>query len=906
MKIIQLRSRLWRWAGLALLAGLSGTTMVLIAAYLYLAPQLPPASALREVQYQIPLRVYSRDGEMLAEFGEKRRSPVNYDQLPQPFVQAVLAAEDERFFRHGGVDMRGLLRAALELLWYQDIRSGGSTITMQVARNFFLDREQKFLRKFNEIVLALEIENLISKEEILALYLNKIYLGHRAYGAEAAAQVYYGKAIDQLSLAQWAMIAGLPKAPSAYNPVTNPSRAMTRRNWILSRMLNIGHITEEQYQEAISEPNTAELHGPRPDVEAAYLAEMVRRDLVARYGAEEAYTRGLNVYTTLDSQLQRAAVDALRLGLHEYDERHGWRGPVTTIELPEDLPDWQLLPVLAGSHTETEPDNQGLDTTEANETGSAAETQTIDMTTLEGATELTADGSAVALTEVELATLEEQRLAQEQLEAERLEAIRQARDSWRELLKPHTPIADLKVAVVVNADELAATLVTRDGEQLKLPLDAISWAAPFVSRESIGSPPEQVTEVINVGDVIMLRKFQSEEQSGIWRLAQQPEVQSALVSMDPSNGAIRALVGGYSFAGSNFNRVIQGERQAGSSFKPFIYTSGLLAGLTTATLINDAPIVFEDSELETAWRPTGAGSRFYGPTRLREALYRSLNLVSIRLLKQIGIGTAISTLRDFGLPVQRFPRDLSLSLGSAAITPLELATAYTAFANGGFVVDSWFVDRIESNEGEVLWQAPQVVLCAEPPCEEERPELDEAVADMPDLPEAGPVIPEPVIYQRAIDARAVWLMNSMLKDVVARGTARRASQLGRSDLAGKTGTTNEQVDAWFSGYSPALVATVWVGFDDPATLGRGEYGGRAALPIWMAYMDKALAGTPNQELPQPEGIVTVRINPETGKQARPGDAAGIFEYFREENVPDQDTSPEPITNDDGTTPEQLF
>ena len=867
MKIIQLRSRLWRWAALALAAGLSGTTMVLMAAYLYLAPQLPPAAALREIQYQIPLRVYARDGELLAEFGEKRRSPVSYRELPQPFVQAVLAAEDERFFRHGGVDMRGLLRAALELLWYQDIRSGGSTITMQVARNFFLDREQKFLRKFNEIVLALEIENLISKEDILALYLNKIYLGHRAYGAEAAAQVYYGKSIGQLTLAQWAMIAGLPKAPSAFNPITNPERAMTRRNWILSRMLNIGHITEEQYQAAIAEPNTAQLHGARPDVEAAYVAEMVRRDLIQRYGAEEAYTRGLRVYTTVDSRLQRAAVQALRNGLHEYDERHGWRGPLAKATLPDPLPGWQLLPALAGSF---QPEQQNMTAVSSADTGNPEQ----------------ADAAAP--------------------DKAALEALSQAREAWRELLKPFSPTGDLKVAVTVAVDGQQASLVTREGERLTLPFSAVSWAAPFLSRESIGSQPETVQDVLAVGDVVLLRRFQAEEQQGEWRLAQTPEVQSALVSLDPASGAIRALVGGYSFSDSHFNRVIQGQRQAGSAFKPFIYTSGLLNGLTPASLINDAPIVFEDSELETAWRPTGAGSRFYGPTRLREALYRSLNLVSIRLLKQVGIGSAIGTLKDFGLPVERFPRDLSLALGSAAVTPLELATAYSSFANGGFRVTPWFVARIEDNNGEVLWRAAPVILCDETPCQEQRPPTDEAAADMPALPEPGPAQQAPVIHERAVDARAIWLMDSMLKDVVRRGTAHRASQLGRNDLAGKTGTTNEQFDAWFSGYSPALVATVWVGFDDPATLGRGEYGGRAALPIWMGYMAEALKGVPEKTLPQPPGIITVRINPENGKQAKPGDPGGIFEYFREENVPETDSGPVMDRNSDGPTPEQLF
>lgn len=856
MKIISLQNPWWRRLGLLLAAACAGGIMAMMAAYLYLAPLLPSAEQLRSVDYQIPLRVFSRDGRLLGEFGEKRRTPLDYEQFPPALVQAVVSAEDERFFRHGGVDLKGLFRAALELLWYQDIRSGGSTITMQVARNFFLDREQKFIRKFNEIVLAMEIERQLSKEQIMALYLNKIYLGHRSYGAEAAAQVYYGKSLAQLDLAQLAMIAGLPKAPSAYNPITNPQRALTRRNWILGRMRSLGSITEEAYQEALAQPVSASYHGPSPDVDASYLAEMVRQDLLGRFSEEQVYSSGMRVYTTLDSERQRAALRALRDGLHEYDERHGWRGAVSTLVLPADV-----------TGTEEEKSSEGdqpvapVDGTDTDE------------------------------------------------------------DPWkpiRDALRNIGTVGYLEPAVVVGLEEQQATLMLADGSQVVLPWEQMSWARRFIDIERVGEEPATASEIVELGEVVYLRPVAEDEAGNRWRLAQVPQVESALVSLDPQDGAVQALVGGYSFSQSHFNRAWQGQRQAGSAFKPFIYTAGLLNGLTPATLINDAPIVFEDSALETAWRPTGASNRFYGPTRLREALYRSLNLVSVRMLQQITVPNAIATLRQFGLPVERFPRDLSLALGSASVTPMELATAYCVFANGGYRVEPWFIERIEDNNGEVVWRAPAVLLCDDEDCsnlsagaatdEVEVTAIDDnndVRAESSNDTTDDAIAPPPVKRLRVLDERTAWLMDSMLKDVVRRGTAYRAAQLGRRDLAGKTGTTNDQFDAWFSGYSPALVATVWVGFDNPSTLGRGEYGGRAALPIWMQYMGDALDGVEQTLLPQPAGIVSARINAETGKQAQPGDASAVFEYFREENLPEMDTSPASQSTG-GETPDHLF
>ena len=850
LKIMQLRRPWWRWLLLALTLAASGTIMVLNAAYLYLAPQLPPARQLSDVSFQIPLRVFSADGLLIGEFGDKRRTPLKFEELPPMFVKAVMAAEDERFFRHGGVDLRGLARAFAELLRYREIRSGGSTITMQVARNFFLDREQKFLRKFNEIVLALEIEHVLSKEQIFELYMNKIFLGHRAYGAEAAAQVYYGKSIRDLDLPQWAMIAGLPKAPSAYNPITNPERALSRRNWILRRMFKIGMIDREQYDAARATPVDARYHGPAPELDASYLAEMVRSEVVQRYGTEQAYTAGLRVYTTVDGKRQAAAVSALRAGLHEYDERHGWRGAEASVDLA-DLP---ALPEISA-----EPDEEAL----------------------------------------------------------------QIIARWTSLLRPFTAIAGLEPAIVVSTAEQEAEVLLASGTLTTLQWSQMQWAKRHISTDAVAGEPKKVTDIFKTGDVIRLRTVVDENQRPQWRLAQVPAAQSALVSLDPRNGAVRSLAGGYSFAQSHFNRVIQGQRQAGSALKPFIYTAGLTKGATPATLINDAPIVFQDSALETAWRPTGASSRFYGPTRLREALYRSLNLVSIRLLQQTGISHTLSTLKDFGLPTERFQRDLSLALGSAAVTPMEMASGYSVFANGGFRVTPWFIERIENNDSKVLWLAPDVVLC-ETECRSSNEgtlnteallEREMAIESTTrsGLTETGsdnrPLVRKTIEVPRAVDERYIWLMDSMLKDVVRRGTAYQASsQLGRRDLAGKTGTTNEQVDAWFVGYSPALVAAVWVGFDEPATLGRGEYGGRAALPIWIRYMSTALEGEPERQMPQPPGIVTARINSVSGKLARPGDADAIFEYFIEGTVPEADTE-QPMDMGTATEegePEHLF
>ncbi len=862
-----------RYLVLLVFAACAGCALILAASYLYLAPQLPPASDIRHVEFQIPLRIYSADDKLIAEYGGKRRVPLTYDQFPPLFVQAVLAAEDEHFFEHFGVDPVGLLRAAVELVRYREIRSGGSTITMQVARNFFLTRNQTFLRKFNEIVLAIQIERILTKQQILELYLNKIYLGHHAYGAEAAAEVYYGKPLQNLDLAQWAMIAGLPKAPSAYNPITDPQRAVARRNWILHRMVVTGAITKQQMESAIQAPVTASYHAVEPQVEGAYIGEIVRQE-AAKLVDQDIYTTGIRIYTTLDSRKQNAAVKALRDGLSAYDERHGYRGPLTHVDISK-------LPKLAwpgGQQAEAAPNN--------------------------------------ATPKPELAKLDEPDPSQ---------GLDPRLTQWVEQFKKQPSYGPLEPAIVTAVQDKQAAILLEDGHQAVLDWDALKWAAPALDNGYKGKAPNSASDVLKPGDVIYVRPVGTSQGDNHWRLAELPQAQAALVSLDPQTGAVRALQGGYSFFASKFNRATQALRQVGSAFKPFIYTAALENGFTPATIINDAPLVFDDDNLKGGtWRPTGAEKRFFGPTRLRVALYRSLNLVSIRVLNQVGIGKTMDTLDQFGLPTDRFPRNLSLALGSGSLSPMELATAYAIFANGGYRVKPWFIERIEDRNGNVLWKAPKVVLCDEdcdsgtqdagenattntPPAAASAPVTGGPLSietDSTAKAPAGPpetVQPPPVMAPRVLSPQVAWLMYSIMQDVIHKGTGRRALELHRTDLAGKTGTTNDQVDAWFSGFSPALVATVWVGYDSPRTLGRGEYGARAALPIWIEYMGKALDGVPSKPEPQPPGIVTVRIDPQTGLQARPDNPDAIFEYFREGHEPKLEAP-----NSGGKAPEQIF
>jgi len=769
--------------------GAAAALVLVLGIYFLVMPKLPSVDNLKEVQFQVPLRVYTRDHKLIAEFGEKRRAPLDYDEIPDRLIKAVLAAEDDRFFVHPGVDWRGLLRAAAYLIRTGEKGQGGSTITMQVARNFFLSREKTYLRKLNEIFLALKIEDELSKEDIITLYLNKIYFGHRAYGVAAAAQVYYGLPVDKLSIAQIAMIAGLPKAPSTFNPVVNPSRALTRRTYVLGRMRSLGFISEDEYRQAMDTPDDAKLHGLSREVTAPYVAEMVRSEMAARYG-DDAYSQGFRVITSIDSAMQAAANAAQREALLAYDARHGYRGPLAQVELDE----------------------------EANE------------------------------------------------------------EQWAEVLKPYREINGLLPALVLSVEGQSASVYEPRRGILSLDWTGLSWAASARPGGRTGPAPKQAADILARGDVIRIAE---RGKPGEWHLVQVPTVAGALVSLSPRDGAIRALVGGFDFNASKFNRITQAERQPGSNFKPFIYSAGLEKGFTPASLINDAPVVFEDKGLEATWRPENYSGRVFGPTRLREALVKSRNLVSIRLLRAMGISYAINYVSRFGFDKSRLPRDLSLALGSGAVTPLEIVTGYAVFANNGFRVKPWFIERIEDPDGEVLYQTEPATVCRH--CDMTEAERAERAAFVgpPRREEQMPVN----IAPRVVSAQNVYLMRSMMRDVIQRGTARRARVLHRSDLAGKTGTTNDQHDAWFSGYSSDLVTTVWVGFDRPKPLGERETGGRAALPMWIDYMREALKGLPPRPLERPPGLVTVRIDPKTGLLAPAGFPKAIFETFRVENVP---------------------
>ncbi len=785
--------------------------------YWYLVPKLPPTDSLKDVQLQEPLRVYSRDGRLIAEFGEKRRTPLEFEQIPTLMVKAVLAAEDERFYQHPGVDWQGLTRAVVYVIRTGEKGPGGSTITMQVARNFFLGREKTYLRKINEILLALKIEKELTKDDILELYFNKIFLGHRAYGVEAAALVYYGTRLDELSIAQTAMIAGLPKAPSRFNPIVNPERATTRRNYVLGRMRELDSIIEEEFQVAIVTPVTARLHGLSVEVEAPYVAEMVRVYAEELLG-DDAYTAGYRVFTTIDSRLQEAANQALRKNLLAYDQRHGFRAPEFHVDL--DDPEVNLDAVLADI--------------------------------------------------------------------------------------PAT--AGLLPAVVVGVQDKMVTAYAKIFREIEIPWSGLEWARAYINENRRGPELETAHDVLEPGDVV---RVQLQEDG--WRLVQVPVVEGALVSLDPEDGALVALTGGFDFYRSKFNRATQAQRQPGSNFKPFIYSAALENGFTAASIINDAPVVFDDPGLEAVWRPENYSGKFFGPTRLRVALFKSRNLVSIRLLRAIGINNAIEYLKRFGLDVDRLPHDLSLALGSGSVTPLEMAAGYGVLANGGYLVKPYFVDRIEASDGSLWYQADPLRVCRD--CGEEEivavditrdTGLDEVVYADDGVDAAGRA-------PRVLSPQNVWIMNSLMRDVIKRGTGRRALRLKRGDLAGKTGTTNDQQDAWFSGFNPKLVTVTWVGFDQLGPLGRRETGAGAALPVWIDFMRVALDGVPEVPLSQPDGLVTVRIDPESGLRARASQPGAVFETFRSENVP-RESFVETSTGSGSTTttipdagvPEQLF
>ena len=775
------------FAGLWLAAGV----------YLYLSPNLPDVETLRDVKLQTPMRVYTREGDLIGQFGEQKRSPLVFEDIPDQFVKALLAAEDDSFFEHRGIDVMGLARAVSELVLTGQKGSGGSTLTMQVARNYFLSLERTFMRKFNEILLAIEIERALDKEEIFELYFNRVFLGHRAYGFEAASQVYYGKGMDQLSLAQHAMLAGIPKAPSRNNPVSGPEAGKDRRNWIAGRMLTLGYITPEQHAEVLTAPVLAELHGAKISFAAHYAAEMARQRMLNRYGMS-AYNDGYHVYTTISTELQQVAREALIEGLFTYDGRHGYRGPEQRWPLTDD------------------PDTDSL-------------------------------------------------------------------AYWGDKLRKIPEVAGQTPAVVTEVLEDRVVLLLKDGSASELLWEnGMAEVRPYVTENSRESSPETPQELFTPGDLIRLN---SNEQ-GRWQLSQIPAAQSALVSLNPDNGAIVSIVGGMGFELSKFNRATQAMRQPGSNFKPFLYSAALEEGFTAASIINDAPVVMADSSLEDVWRPENDGGVFHGPTRLRWALTKSRNLVSIRLLQQLGARKLITAAERYGFDTADFSPDLSLALGTHAMSPLEVATGYAMLANGGYRVEPYLISRIDDISGEQVYEAKPLTVCRD--CDDRPAPADAGELSMEEILAAqSKEKAELPAAPRVMEERINYIINSVLQDVITRGTGRRALVLERGDLAGKTGTTNGPMDAWFSGYNRDVVTTTWVGFDNYTPLGRREFGGTAALPIWINYMREALKNSPDEKRVLPTGVVNVRIDPDTGMLAGSRQKNVVYEYFREEYVPQQ-------------------
>ena len=777
------------WAGAALAAAVLGIATLISGAYLFLQPSLPSVEAMRRIELQVPLRVYSRDGKLIAQIGEQRRIPVTYDEVPEMVRQAFIAAEDDRFFQHAGFDYAGILRSLVVNLVPGKRLQGASTITQQTARNLFLTQDRTWRRKVQEMFLTHRIEREFSKQEILGLYLNVISFGKRTYGVAAAADLYYGKKLDELTLAEAATLARVPQAPSRYNPISNPEAAAQRRAYVLRRMREIGYIDEATEKAAAAEKVRAREHAQSFDIEAPYVAEMARLELVRRFGAA-AQNEGWRIFTSIDSKMQQAANAALREGLLDYDRRHGWRGPVARVTLPE--------------------------------------------------------GDAV--------------------------------DALEEALEGRPSPGELVPAVVVKVGPKDAQLYTRDAGLVDLAWEGMSWARPKVGVGT-GPSPKRAADVLARGDIVFLSLTKPTPPATAVKaeLAQMPEAAAALVALAPNDGAVRALVGGFDYFDQKvgkFNRATQAKRQPGSGFKPFLYSAALDKGFTTASLILDAPFVIDDAGMEEAWRPENSSGDFEGPMRLREALVKSRNLVSIRLLQAIGMSPAMQYAERFGFERSTLPRNLTLALGTNSATPLQVAAGYAVFANGGLRIQPWFIERIDDPKGRVVFQAaPRRASCAAGDAAEG---ADEG---------AGCRLPDEQRAPRAISAANAWLMTDMMREVITRGTGRRALALGRNDLAGKTGTTNEARDTWFNGYNRSLVASVWVGFDQSQPLGEGEEGSRTAVPIWVDFMRGALAGTPQRGWPMPEGLVQARVSPATGELASVDDPSGIFETFLADRMP---------------------
>ncbi|MEM7704167.1 MAG: penicillin-binding protein 1A [Pseudomonadota bacterium] len=793
--------KITKWLSILGLTGVLLGAGTLFVSYLIINPGLPDVDVLSDVQLQVPLRIYSSDGQLMQVYGEKRRSPLTIDQIPDNLKNAFIAGEDARFYEHPGVDYQGIARA----IWHiaktgGEKGPGGSTITQQLARDFGLvSREKLFTRKLKEWFLALKIERELTKDEILALYLNKIYLGNRAYGVAAAAQGYYGKHVDDLTLAESAMIAACAQLPSRVNPLRSLDLSTRRRNYMLRRMAEQGYVPEAEAKAAIQAQDYAYAHDPTIEVDALYAAELARSRALTMLG-DDIYSGGYTIYTTIDSRLQHAANRAVRKGLIDYDQRHGYRGPEAQFEL---------------SQTATSAD-------------------------------------------------------------------------WDDVLDRFGVVSGMQPALVLSLDEGFFLAYLPDGQTVAVELASIAWARAYKDVNSRGPAPETVADVVAVGDVIRVAL----DDEGQWQMTQIPDVQGALVSLAPEDGSVRALVGGLDFQRSKFNRATQAKRQPGSSFKPFVYAAALDRDYTPATLVNDAPIVFEDDQLERSWKPENFSEQFFGLTRLREGMVNSRNLVSIRVLRDIGVDYAWRFVQRFGFDGADIPRDLSMALGSGAVTPLAMARAYAGLANGGYRIDPYFIDRIVDGQGRAVFEARPAFACAQCPQRLNPDEVDPAVSMAADQTTEQAAREAPRLAAQALEPPTHYLIQSLLRDVIRRGTGKSALRLGRGDLAGKTGTTNDQRDAWFSGYNAALATTVWVGFDQLLRLGRNEVGGKAALPIWIEYMGQALDGVPEVDEQLPAGVAVAQINPDTGLLCSAQRSGCLTEYFRQGTLPD--TEPEDV------------
>lgn len=806
--------------------------------YKYIEPQLPDVATLKDVRLQIPMQVYSAEGELIAQYGEKRRIPLTLDEIPPVMVKAFIATEDSRFYDHHGIDPMGIFRAISIALFSGHASQGASTITQQLARNFFLSPERTLMRKIKEVFLAIRIEQMMSKDEILELYLNKIYLGYRAYGVGAAAHVYFGKPASQLTLSEMATIAGLPKAPSTYNPLYSMERAVARRNIVLGRMLNEGYITQPQYEEARDEEIDASYHAPEIAFSAPWLTEMVRQDMVGRYGEEKAYEDGYKITTTVTRKTQLGAQNALRQNVIDYDMRHGYRGPTSQH--------WKV--------GETPWDNQKIIDT----------------------------------------------------------------------LKTVPGYGPLFPAIVTSSDPAEAIALLADGTSVSLTMETVRWARPYRSDTAQGPTPRKVTDVVQTGQQIWVRKAEDK-----WWLAQIPDVNSALVSINPQNGAVMALVGGFDFNLSKFNRATQALRQIGSNIKPFLYTAAMDKGLTLSSILNDVPISRWDAGAGSDWRPKNSPPEYAGPIRLRQGLGQSKNVVMVRAMRAMGVDYAAEYLQRFGFPAQNIVHTESLALGSASFTPMQVARGYSVMANGGFLVDPYYISKIENTDGEVLFEAQPKVACADcdiPVIYGNTPKLDvlenkdvenvaisqeqqNAAVPMPQLEQPNQALvaqsPAPQYAPHVINTPLAFLIKSALNTNIFgepgwQGTGWRAGRdLNRRDIGGKTGTTNSSKDAWFSGFGPGVVTSVWIGFDDhrrdlgrttasgaiPNQISGYEGGAKSAQPAWDAYMKVALDGVAEEPLTPPPGIVSIEIDRSTGQLANGGNSRS--EYFIEGTQPTQ-------------------